>query len=98
MVSENIIRLEYNHHFKSTSGPRLHSDHIDLCIGVMQITIGKPSEVFCSSLVGGGGPVNKLLRKGGLNRARRIILRNVAERVTFQIDLWSKVSTCIQET
>jgi len=53
MGSENIMRLKHDHHFKSTSGTRFHADHTNLRIGVVQITIGKLSEIFCSCLVKG---------------------------------------------
>jgi hypothetical protein len=71
-VSEKIMRLEYNHHFKPTSGTRFHADHTYLCIGVMHITNGESSEVFCSCQVGGRGPE----RKGA---PWSVMLRNVAE-------------------
>ena len=50
---ENIVGLEYDHHFNPTSGPRFHADHANLCSRVVQITTGELSEIFCSSLVGG---------------------------------------------
>jgi hypothetical protein len=78
--SENITRLEHDHHFKTTSGTRFHTDHAHLCIGVVQITTGESSEIFCSCWIGGGDPVmNKRMRKGRLNKVRCIILRSVAE-------------------
>ena len=80
---EKIIRLEYDNYFNSTSGPYFHIDHTDLCIGVVQTTNGKSSKIVCSSLVGGRDPVNKGIRKGSLNRALCIMLRNVTERVAF---------------
>jgi hypothetical protein len=61
-----------------------------MCLGVVQITTGESSEIFCPCLVGGRDPVNKRMRKGSLNnlKARCIMLRNVAKWVTFYIDLW----------
>jgi hypothetical protein len=58
---------------------------------MVQIAEGESSEIFCPSLVGGRDPVNKWMRAGGLNRALSIMLRNIAERVTFWIDLWQNV-------
>ena len=77
------MRLEYNHHFEPTRGTRFHADHTYLCIGVMQITNGESSEIFCSSWVGGRNPV----RKGGLNKTWCVMLRNVAEGDRFWIHL-----------
>jgi hypothetical protein len=77
------MRLEHDHHFESTGGPRFRADHTNLCIGVLQITTGKLSEIFCSCLVGGRDMVNKRTRKRGLNRAWCIMLWNVVEGVTF---------------
>jgi hypothetical protein len=85
--SENIMRLEYDHHFKSTGRARFHTDHTNLCLGVVQITTGESSEIFCSCLVGSRDPVNKRMRKGSLNTARCIMLRNVVVWVTLYIDL-----------
>jgi hypothetical protein len=84
---EKIIRLKYNNHFNSTGGASFHTDHINLCIAVVQITNGKSSEIFCPSLVGDRDPVNKWARKGTLNRALFIMPRNVTEGVTFYIHL-----------
>lgn len=84
------MRLEYDHHFESTGRARFHADHTDLCIGVVQISNGESPEIFCSCLVGGRDPVNKWMRKGRLNRARCIMLKNVTE-VTFYIDLWRNI-------
>jgi hypothetical protein len=83
MASENIIRLQYDHHLDSTSRAYFYGDHTNLCVGVVQITIGESSEIFCSSLVGGRDPVNKRMRKGSMNKARWIVLRDVSEGVTF---------------
>jgi hypothetical protein len=82
-ASEKIVRLEYNHHFEPTGGTRFHADHTYLCIGVMQITNGESSEVFCSCLVWGRGPE----RKGAPNKAWCVMLRNVAEGDRFWIHL-----------
>ena len=90
-ASENIMRLEYDHHFELTTGGCFHADHPNLCIGLVQITTGESSEIFCSCLVGGRDPVNKRVREGSMNKARCIVLRNVAEGVTFYIDLRRKV-------
>ena len=82
MALENIIQPEYDDYSILTRGARFHADHTNLCIGVMQIMTGESSEIFCSCLVGGRDPVG--VRKGGLNqRVWCIILRNVAEGVTF---------------
>jgi hypothetical protein len=84
------MRLEHDHHFKTTRGTHFHTDHAYLCIGVVQITTGKPSEIFCSCWIGGGDPVmNKLMRKGRLIKGWCIILRSVAEAkgVAFWIHL-----------
>ena len=77
------MRLEYDHHFISTSSPRFHADYTNLRIGVIQITNGEPTEMFCSSLVGSRDPVNKRMRKGIINRALCNMLTNVVERVAF---------------
>jgi hypothetical protein len=77
------MQSEDDHYFKSTHGARFHADHINLCVGVLQITTGELSQVFCSCLGGGRDPVDKRMRKGGLNRVRCIMLRNVAKGVTF---------------
>ena len=82
-ASKKIMRLEHNHHFEPTSRTRFHADHTYLCIGVMQITNGESSEVFCSCLVGGRGPG----RKCTPNKAWCVVLRNVVEGVTFWIHL-----------
>jgi hypothetical protein len=82
MISEDIMRLEYDHHFISTSSAGFHADHPNLCIRVVQIMTGESSEIFCSSLVGRRDPLNKGTGEGGVNRVRCIILRNVAEGVT----------------
>ena len=77
------MRLEYDHHFISTSSLRFHAHYTNRCIGVIQITNGEPTEMFCSSLVGSRDPVNKRMRKGTINRALCNMLRNVVERVAF---------------
>lgn len=82
-----LENIKYNNDFQSTTGSRFHTDHANLCIGAVQITNGELSEIFCSSLVGGRDSVNKRSRESGLNGAWRIILRNVAEGVTFWICL-----------
>jgi hypothetical protein len=87
IASEDITRLQYDHHLNSATRAYFHGDHTDLCVGVVQITIGESSEIFCSSLVGGRDPVNKWMRKGGMNKARWIVLRNVSEGITFQVHL-----------
>jgi hypothetical protein len=81
------MRLEHDHHFKTTSGTRFHADHTYLCIGVVQITNGESSEIFCPCWVGGRHPVDKRMRKGALNKARCVMLRNIAKGVTFRIHL-----------
>jgi hypothetical protein len=74
------MRLEYDHHFESTSSARSHADHFNLCIGVVQITTGDSSQVLCSCSVWGGHPMNKRIRKDGLDRAWWFnMLRSVAE-------------------
>ena len=45
-ASENVVRLEHDYHFKSTSDPRFHADHLNLCIRAVQITKGELSEGF----------------------------------------------------
>ena len=52
--------------------------------------IGESPEIFCSCMegpVGGRGPMNKRVRKGGLNKTWCIVLRNVAKGVVFLIHL-----------
>jgi hypothetical protein len=77
-LSENTIRLENDHHFKSTGGQCLHADDTNLRIGVVHITTGKSPKIFCSSVVGRRDPVNKWVRKGSLDGALCIML-SVAE-------------------
>ena len=77
-MSENIIRLEDDHYFKSTSGQCLHADDTNLRIGMVHVTTGKSSEIFCSSLVGGRDPANKWVRKAALNGSLSIMV-NLAE-------------------
>jgi hypothetical protein len=84
-LQKNGLRLEYDHHSKSTSGSRFHADHANLCIGVVQITNGQSSKILCSSLVGDRNLVNERIRKGSMDR--RALLRNVTKRVT----LWRNV-------
>ena len=81
LASEDITGMqpECDHYFISTRGARFHADHINLCIGVVKITTGESSEIFRSCLVGNRDPP----RKGGLNWVLCIMLRNVAEGVTF---------------
>ena len=78
-LQKNGVRLEYDHHSKSTSGTRFHADHANICIGVVQIMTGNSSKVFCSSLVGDRDPVNKRI-----SRSRRALLRKVAQSVTLR--------------
>ena len=85
------MRLEYDHHFESTSCARFHTDHTNLCLGVVQIMTSESSENFFPCLVGGRNPVNKGTRNGSLNRARCTMLRNVFEWVIFYTDLWQNV-------
>jgi hypothetical protein len=89
-TASEIWRLEYDRHFNSTSGGRLHRDHANLCIRVVQIMAGESSEIFYSCLarwVGGRDPMNKRMRKGCLNKVRCNVRRNVAKEVTFLIHL-----------
>ena len=77
------MRLEHDHHFISTSSSRFHADYTNLCIGVVQITNGESTEMFCSSLIGSRDPVNKRMRKGAINGALCNMLGNVVERIAF---------------
>jgi hypothetical protein len=80
-ASGNIRCLQYDHDLKATSGALFRGDHTNLCVRVVQITIGQSSEVVGSRLVGGRDPVNKCMGKGGLRRARCNVLRKVAKEV-----------------
>ena len=83
--------LEYDRHFNSTSGASFHSDHTNLCIGVVQIMTGESLEIICPCLrrVGGRDPMNKRIRKGSLSKAWCKVRsrRNVAKGVVFLIRL-----------
>ena len=82
--------LEYDRHFNPTSGASFHSDHINLCIGMVQIVTGESSEIFYSCLGGQGGgrdPMDKRMRKGDLDKAWCIVRKNVAKGVMLLIDL-----------
>ncbi|KAI0245455.1 hypothetical protein BJV78DRAFT_1263093 [Lactifluus subvellereus] len=46
-ASEEIIHLQCDHHHESTSRAWFHTNHIDPCIGVMQIPTSKASEILC---------------------------------------------------
>ena len=51
---------------------------------------GELSEIFCSCLagrLGGKDPMNKWMRKGGLNKAWCNVWRNIAKGVMFLIHL-----------
>jgi hypothetical protein len=57
---------------------------------MVQIMTSELSEVFCSYLgawVGGRGPMNKRMRKGGLNEAWCNVRRNIVKGVIFLIHL-----------
>ena len=87
-TASEIRRLEYDHHFNSTSSTGFHGGHTDLCIRVVQIMSGKSSETFCSCLGGRTGDrdlVNKWMRKGGLNRTWCNVTRDVANGVMYLI-------------
>ena len=47
IVPEEISHLKYNHHLVSTSGARLHADHSNLRIGMVQVAAGEPAQVLC---------------------------------------------------
>ena len=89
-TASEIWRLEHDRHFNSTGGARFHSDHTNMCIGVVQIVTGKSSKIFCSYLggrVGGRDPMNERIRKGGLNKVWSNVRRNVAKGVMSLIHL-----------
>ena len=88
-ASENIIRLEHDHHFNLTSGPRFHADHANLCTGVVQITTGELSKIFYSSLVGGRDPG---MRESAMHGALCNLLRDVVKRVALWRNASDKVS------
>ena len=54
-TTSEIRRLEYDRHSYSASGDSFHSDHPNLCIGMVQIIPGELPEIFCSCLPVGGG-------------------------------------------
>jgi hypothetical protein len=61
---------------------------------MVQIMTNESSKIVCSCLagrVGGGDPMNKRVRKGGLNKAWCIMRRNVAKVVMFLIQLQRNV-------
>jgi hypothetical protein len=88
-TASEIRRLEYDCHFNLASSASFHSDHSNLCIGMVQIMTGEPSEIVCSCLrrVWGRDPMNKRIRKGGLNKAWCKVRRNLTKGVVFLIHL-----------
>jgi hypothetical protein len=89
MISENIRRFENNHHFESTSAAfaRLHVNHINLRIRMVQETTSETSEIVFPRSVDGGVLVKVWMREGNLNRARYNILRSIAKRDIFLVFL-----------
>lgn len=84
--TSEIRCLEYDRHFNSTSGTSFHSDHTNLCIGVVEIMTGESPEISYSCLGGRGGgrgPMSKLkrMRQGGLDKAWCKVRGNVAKGV-----------------
>jgi hypothetical protein len=84
-TASKVRRLEYDRHFNSTSGASFHSDHPNLCVGMVQIMTSKLSEIVCSCSrrVGSRDP----MRKGGVNKIWCNIRRNVTKGVMFFIHL-----------
>ena len=95
-AASEIRRLEYDRHLNSTSSASFHTDHTDLCIGMVQIMPGELSEIFCSCLgrpVGGRDPMDKRTRKCGLNKARCNVRMSVSKGVMFLVHLqWNFLS------
>jgi hypothetical protein len=54
-ASENIGYLDCDHHLTTTSSTRLHTDQLDLGIGIAQVTNSELSEILCCWLVESGG-------------------------------------------
>ena len=92
MTVSEIRRLEYDRHFNSASGASFHSDHTNLCIGMVQIMTSESSKIFYTCLgrrpgFGGRGPMNKRVRRGGLDKAWCVVRRNVAKGAVLLIHL-----------
>jgi hypothetical protein len=76
VTSENIRRIDNNHHIESTSRAWFHPDHIDLRIGVVQVTTSEPSEIVFPLLDRGRDAVKKWMGAGSLGNTWCNMLRD----------------------
>jgi hypothetical protein len=54
---EDVGQIDRDDHPDSTYWAWSHTDHVNLRLGLIQIVVRKPTEDFCSSLVGNMGLV-----------------------------------------
>jgi hypothetical protein len=90
MTSEKIRCIENNHHVESTSCAWFHPDHLELGIGVVQVTTGKQPEIIFPLLDGCGEAVKKGMGDGGLLSGawcNVLMLRNIAKMSAILISL-----------
>jgi hypothetical protein len=67
------------------SSVRLHADHANLRVRMVQVTTGESSEILCHWLARNRDPVSKWIGKRSLSRAWCDMLRRVAKKGMFSI-------------
>ena len=87
MTSEDIKRIENNHHVESTSRASFRPDHVDLRIGVVQVMTSELSEIVFPLLDGGRDAVKKGIGGGSLGNAWCNMLRDIAKMAMILISL-----------
>ena len=84
-ASEYICDFKCDNHLISASGAWFHANHINLRIGVMHITAGESSEIFCRWLA--KTLLSRWIKEGDLDRVLYNTLRTIVEEVVSFVSL-----------